>query len=150
MKIEFSSIAVLLIANIVLVTGLFFPNTAVIAEPDFVLALASEPDDVFVSAINGDYGEGDDASFLGTLTVLNDQNIPVPKAIVTIQLVINNRTSQIDQFTTNEDGVADYEFELDGIVPLWVEVLDILGDGVDYAPSKNVKKVFNSAEIDPV
>ena len=101
------------------------------------------PDDVFVSEVLGAFDEQTN-TFAGTVKVVNKQEIPVSEVVLTMQLVINNRTAQIDQFTTNEEGVAEFAFVLDGPVPLWVEVLDIYGDQIDFHPSQEARLVWYS------
>lgn len=75
--------------------------------------------------------------FTGEVLIVNEQGIPIPEIVVTLQFVIGNIAVDIDQFTTNEDGIAEYSFDLDYVVPLWTEVIDVFGENVNYSSYLN-------------
>ena len=90
------------------------------------------PDEIHVQDVIGIYDK-DTSVFAGTVSVVNEQGVPVADVVMTMQLVIGNRTAQIDQFTTDLEGIAPFSFVLGEPTLLWVEVLDVYGEGVDFS-----------------
>lgn len=105
-------------------------------------------DEVGLSVLGGDHTVSEDGSvhFEGSAVLTNSQGAPAPKAVVTLQLVAPG-TVFIDQFTADDSGVAEVVFDWVGTGSYRIEVLDIVGEGFEYASHLNEVRVITGRAI---
>ncbi len=104
-------------------------------------------DPVAIQILNGEaIQEEDRITFNGIVKVMNVQGAPAPKAIVTLQLVAPGEV-QIDQFVADDSGDATVTFEWSTPGSYRIEILDIVGDGYEYAKQYNEVRVFAGKSI---
>ena len=105
-------------------------------------------DEVGLAVLGGDHrvDELGRVTFEGSAVLANAQGAPAPMAVVTLQLVAPG-TVTIDQFTADEGGVAKVEFEWETTGSYRIEVLDIVGDGFEYAKHLNEVRVITGRAV---
>jgi hypothetical protein len=120
---------------------MFFPPTAnkVKTIADLEAEYLGQRDDAYVTEIAGELVDfGDRSLYLGTVTAVNRQQIPVADGVITIQLVVGN-AGDITQIVTDEEGVAAFEYDVTGLGSFYFEILDITGDNWVYAPELSLQ-----------
>ncbi len=120
---------------------MFFPPMAnkVKTVADLEAEFPGQRDDAYVTEIAGELVNfGDRSLYLGTVTAVNRQQIPVADGVVTLQLVVGN-VGDIIQVVTDEDGVAAFEYDVTGLSSFYFEILDITGDNWVYAPELSLQ-----------
>ena len=103
-------------------------------------------DDVFVQAVDGHFAP-DETRLMGQVTVINAQTVPVEGVVVTLQLVVNNRTAEITQVKTGVNGVAEFVFPIESTHAFWIEVIDVFGAGAVYVPRENKASRLLAQEV---
>jgi hypothetical protein len=123
-------------------TVVFFPPMAnkVKTSDELAAQYPSQKDDAYVTEIAGEVVDfGDRSMYLGTVTAVNRQQIPVQDGIVTLQIVIGN-VGDITQVVTDDDGIAAFEYDVTGLGSYYFEILDITGTNWIYAPQLSLQQ----------
>ncbi|MFH1767261.1 MAG: hypothetical protein ABH826_04155 [Patescibacteria group bacterium] len=107
---------------------------------------ASLGDAVYVDKIMFNYGEpaGDNLwKYSGVIFIVNEQTIGIKDAKISIEIRTSLETERLT-LITDEFGKVEFDVEVENGSGEWfVEIVDILGDGLHYAPELNNIRVYN-------
>lgn len=123
-------------------------------EPSILIDLADDTgkeevlsgDPVYVDSFQGEEVSRTDekVTYAGTVEILNEQLVPIQSAEVHLATEFGNQAA-LTRLITDEDGKVEFEFEFPLNTDWQIEVVDIVGEEIHYAPELNKIRILEGA-----